>query len=54
MVRTLGGISLEVDGATWWSLSSCNRLVEVLSLLDSDELARFTSRIVPAAEVRGW
>ncbi|WP_199034701.1 ISAs1 family transposase [Glycomyces salinus] len=53
VVRALGGIGLEVGGVSWWSLPSYNRLVEVLSLLDSDELARFASRIVPAEEEAG-
>lgn len=47
VVRVLGGIGIEVAGAAWWSLPSYNRLVEVLSGLDPDELARFASRIVP-------
>ncbi|MCH7229712.1 ISAs1 family transposase [Glycomyces sp. L485] len=50
VVRALGGIGLEVGGAAWWSLPSYNRLIEVLSGLDPDELARFAARIVPAEE----
>lgn len=50
VVRALGGIGLEVGGASWWSLPSYNRLVEVLSQLDPDELARFAAEIVPAGQ----
>ncbi|MFG3340656.1 ISAs1 family transposase [Glycomyces sp. NPDC048151] len=50
VVRALGGIGLEVGGAAWWSLPSYNRLIEVLSLLDAAELARFAARIVPEDE----
>ncbi|WP_169732021.1 ISAs1 family transposase [Glycomyces arizonensis] len=53
VVKALGGIGLEVGGASWWSLPSYNRMVEVLSLLDPDEVARFASRIVPAHEGPG-
>ena len=50
VVRALGGVGLEVGGASWWSLPSYDRLIEVLSLLDRDEVARFASRIVPEGE----
>lgn len=53
VARALGGIGIEVGGASWWSLPSYNRLIEVLSLLDADEVARFASRIVPDVEVPG-
>lgn len=50
VVRTLSGIGLEVGGASWWSLPSYNRLIEVLSQLDPDELAHFAAEIVLAGE----
>lgn len=50
VVRALCGIGIEVGGAAWWSLPSYNRLVEVLSLLDPGEVARFAAQIVPAED----